>query len=405
MTSRHSPSTGKRILFSVAAVVFQIHAADSFALQASFTSMSTSQAGTLPLAATKTDRLSRDEEMELLRQATELRRIQVLESDLAMQSPDLKIPFLSKRAEAAGYGDDIFSYEDAIDQGHRAREALVTRNMGLVHYCVNEVLKKTPKSKLGTLSREDLIQEGAIGLARAVDKYNIGIGGKFSTYAVYWIRAAVLRCIAERGHLVRVPEHVSTAIRKMSAAANRLGVEVDGEHIVNTVVTSHQWREAQTAKALAEEAGLTDRQLREAMRISSQRKAGNVSFEDWMQRGQDLKSDVTTLFDTSVSDSSTLNREKLRKQFSKFLRPKEMEALSLRYGLNVSRKQSYQAEAEALVFGTSAKRGKSGEAMSFSEVGKQMSVSSEYGRKLVHRALAKLKKAAAEGQLEPALLF
>jgi RNA polymerase sigma factor (sigma-70 family) len=358
-------------------------------------------------------RLTREEEMSLLRQTTELRRIKEVESELALQtSMGIKMPLLSIRAEAAGYGNDFQLYESAMDAGHEARETMVTRNIGLVHYCVNEIWKKQPKSRLGTLSREDLIQEGSIGLARAVDKYNIGIGGKFSSYAVYWIRASVLRCIAEKGDLVRVPEHVSTAIRKMSAAANRLGLQIDGEMIVNDVFSSQQpWKDAQAAKVLAEEAGLTDTQLRQALIVKSRRRAGSVSFEDWMQNGQDLHSDITSKMD---SPQASVDSGKLRLELSKHLNNNEMEALSLRFGLDTKEAQqqrqepySYQAEAEALVFGEeipTAKRKKSGE-MTFSEVGKQMSVSAEYGRRLVHKALAKLQKAAADGQLEPALLY
>merc|ERR1712176_431401 len=147
--------------------------------------------------------------------------------------------------------------------------------MGLVRHCAKEMIRNQPPSKLGSLSQEDLIQEGAIGLARAVDKYNIGIGGKFSTYSYYWIRAAMLRCIAERGEVVRVPENVSTAVRKMSAAANKLGLSIDGETIVRQVSTSREWKEAQVAKAIAEEAGLTDSQLRQALRVRSRRRAGH----------------------------------------------------------------------------------------------------------------------------------
>jgi RNA polymerase sigma factor (sigma-70 family) len=359
--------------------------------------------------------------MELLRQTTEMYRIRTLEDELTLQSRRNQLPLLSVRANAAGYGDDLDSYQNALDLGHQARETLITRNMGLVVYCVKEVLKTQPKSRLGVLSREDLIQEGAIGLARAVSKYNIGIGGKFSSYAVYWIRAAILRCIAERGDTVRVPEHVSSAVRKMTAAANRLGLHVDGETIVKGVFFADDtpWKEAQMAKVLAEEAGLSNNQLREAMRVQNRRKGGSISFEDWMQRGKDLSSDSTPVMSSEKRDEP-VDLSQLQTEFLKFLRPQEMEALTLRYGLeapnqvetDVGPKSSipnYQAEAEALIFGDQepteafTKRKKSGE-MTFHEIGNAMSVSAEYGRRLVHKAIAKLQKAAAEGQLEPAFL-
>jgi len=360
------------------------------------------------LKASKSVLLEREEELELLRQTTEMKRIQELERELALRNPKKTPPILSIRAKEAGYGVDLDGYEAAIDNGIIARERLITSNMGLVHYCANEILQTQSRSKVGTLSKEDLVQEGVIGLSRAIERYNIGIGGKFSSYAIYWVRAAILRCIAERGEVVRVPEHVSTAVQKMSVAANKLGLRVNGETIVEQVFSatsmrSKNWEEAKVAKALAEEAGLTHSQLRQAMRVQSRRRAGNISFEDWVQRGRDLRSEATTNFDSVESEMDSRN---LKTELSKFLRPKEIQALSLRYGLKTEIKQD-GAKGVRLVNsnGSSPQRGKSGEAMSFNEVGKNMSVSTEYGRRLVHKAIAKLKKAAEEGRLQPALLF
>jgi RNA polymerase sigma factor (sigma-70 family) len=270
---------------------------------------------------------------------------------------------------------------------------------------------------LQNLSREDLVQEGAIGLARAVDRWNPEIGGKFSTYAVYWIRAAIFRCIAERDDLMRVPEHVSTAIRKVSKAAKRLGLEFAGDSIISAVYNNDaSWKEAQAAKDLAEEAGLTPKQLTATMKVRARRISGIMSYEVWMQQGKDFEVDLTPV---SENDSSlaTMETEHLKKTLSRFLRPKEMEALSWRYGLTSevtpkpSQARDYVSEAETVLFGSkSAKqelpvKGKWGEAMSFVEVGKKMEVSSEYGRRLCHAALNKLRQAAEEGALEPALLF
>lgn len=355
--------------------------------------------------------LTPEEEGELLRQATEARRLQQLERDLALQG---HLPLLSVRAKAAGYGEELEAYEDALLDGQMAREELVTRNMGLVHYAVNTILKN--RNKLNSLSREDLVQEGAIGLARAVDKYNTAIGGKFSSYAIYWVRAAILRCIAERDDMLRVPSHVSQAITQINKAAKKLGVELD------TASTSGAWKEAQEAKRLAEEAGLSERNFEEAMKVRNRRYTGGyVAFESWMQKGEDLTGDTPMMMmnaeDSSLSATATLQREQLQKTLAKFLRPKEMEALSWRYGLvneeptesftPQQRASQYLADAEEELFGSSknqAKEGRFGEAMSFNEVGKKMEVSAEYGRRLCHAALAKLKQAAEDGQLEPALL-
>lgn len=363
--------------------------------------------------------LTREEEMELLRQTAELRRLTQLEADLSLQNGG-QLPLLSIRAKAAGYGEELDAYDDAHYDGQKAREELVTRNMGLVQYCVTQVLKNKKNQRLNSLSRDDLVQEGAIGLARAIDKYNPSIGGKFSTYAVYWIRAAVLRCIAERDDLLRVPNHVTQAISEIHKAAGRLGMELE----------SASWKEAKEAKRLAEEAGLSERNFQEAMKVRTRRYTGGyVAFESWMQRGEDLATDVPSmdLSGSAEADTSALEKEHLRETLSKFLRPKEMEALSWRYGLLMDqaataeastpqeRANQYLAQAEEELFGSVATpapvasappaQGRFGEAMSFNEVGKQMKVSAEYGRRLCHAALAKLQDAAEDGRLEPALLF
>jgi RNA polymerase sigma factor (sigma-70 family) len=370
-------------------------------------------------------RLSKEEEAELLRQAVEIRRINQLESELALKSPTREMPLLSIRAKAAGYGDELEAFEDAKYDGLKARELLVTRNMGLVHYCVNQIISKCKNNRLNSLSREDLVQEGAIGLSRAIDKWNPAIGGRFSTYSVYWVRAAVLRCIAERDDLLRVPSHVSQAVREINKAAKRLGVDLDNYHHSPTM--SAQWKQATAAKKLAEEAGLSEKNFEEAMKVRTRRYTGGyVAFESWMQQGEDLQSDVPTT-QREESGLSSLETEHLRTTLSKFLRPKEIEALSWRYGLlndssgsNVESRQEkanrYAMEAEADLFFDKEPvksvqqrdlpaKGKFGEEMTFNEVGKRMQVSAEYGRRLCHAALAKLRHAAEEGILEPALLF
>ena len=372
--------------------------------------------------------LTAEEEANLLRQATESRRLRQLEQELALQHKG-SLPLLSIRAKAAGYGDELEAYEDALVAGPKAREELVTRNMGLVQYCVNAILKNKKNNRLNSLSRDDLVQEGAIGLARAVDKYNPSIGGKFSTYAVYWVRAAILRCIAERDDMLRVPSHVSQAVSEINKAAKRLGVDLDSHAM------SGAWKEANEAKRLAEEAGLSERHFEEAMKVRTRRYTGGyVAFESWMQKGDNMAatSDIPSFGAGSVaavdeldeSPTASFEREQLRKTLSKFLRPKEMEALSWRYGLvnedSPEAQQSspqqlanqYLADAETYLFGSTSPttmelpdKGRSGEAMSFNEVGKRMKVSAEYGRRLCHAGLAKLRQAAEDGRLEPVLLF
>lgn len=203
---------------------------------------------------------------------------------------------------------------------------------------------------------------------------------------------------------MRVPSHVSQAVSQINQAAQTLGINLDDR--------SQLWKEADQAKRLAEEAGLSQRNVEEALKVRQRRYTGaSVPFESWMQQGKDLVSDVGT--PTSLDEESLVEREALRRTLSQFLRPKEMEALSWRYGLMEEsaddstpqeRANAYLAQAEQELFGNTAQpavqKGRFGEAMSFVEVGKKMQVSAEYTRRLCHKALAKLQQAAAEGQLD-----
>ena len=341
-----------------------------------------------------------EENQEMLGEAVELRRLKKIEEEHLLLSNKQSLPTLTI-CRAAGYGDDLHAYEDAIDRGHAAREALITRNIGLVHFCVKKIVgtKKAPKRVLQSLSTEDLIQEGSIGLSRAIDKWNPEIGGRFSTYAMYWIRASVLRCIAERDDLVRVPVHVSSSVRKMTAAAKQLGLDLN---MVDASLESPSWKEAKEAKQLAEAAGLSEAELDRAIQIQRRRSKGGIrSFETWMQKGMDLDADHPGLGQSHAravaTPSSQSDMEYLRSELAKFLRPKEVEALSWRYGL------TQDSEARALPE-SPVSQGRWGEAMSFVEIGKRMHVSAEYCRKLCHKAVSKLQLAHEEGHLEPIMM-
>ncbi|OEU22852.1 Sigma2 domain of RNA polymerase sigma factor [Fragilariopsis cylindrus CCMP1102] len=386
-------------------------------------------------------RLTPEEETELLRRAVEYRRLNELEKDIALMQkkliiPGSHLPLLCVRAKAAGYGENLDEYEDAQYEGQIARDRLVTHNMGLVHYCVNQIIGKDHTKNnhkglpLNSLSREDLIQEGAIGLARAVDKWNPDIGGKFSTYAVYWVRAAILRCIAERDDLLRVPNHVTLAVQKINKAAKRLGwvlqesggiLVMDDDDNSKHTGNTESWKVANYAKRLAEEAGLSERNFEEAMTVRRRRYAGGyVAFESWMQKtsstgGRNQQGQIQQNHHHHNSDEnedhdrqrleSSEKTEELRSVLSKHLQPKEMEALSWRYGLMQEEVELINNKKEGETISDRAHpKGRFGEAMSFTEVGNKMQVSAEHTRRLCHKALSKLQQAAEDGTLEPALL-
>jgi RNA polymerase primary sigma factor len=143
----------------------------------------------------------------------------------------------------------LLSHREEIDLSRRAsagdkkaRQRLIEKNLRLVV----SVAKKY-RGYYG-LPFEDLIQEGNIGLMRAAQKFDPDKGFRFSTYATWWIRQAVLRAVADKGRTIRVPVHMGDKMRKMARTYNELSAKLE---------------RGPTEEEVAEELGWTVEQIRD----------------------------------------------------------------------------------------------------------------------------------------------
>ena len=174
------------------------------------------------------------------------------------QTPEL----LAKYLAHIGRGE-LLTHQEEIDLSKRAKKGDTKARQKLIEKNLRLVVSVAKKYRGMGLPFEDLIQEGNIGLMKAVEKFDPDRGYRFSTYATWWIRQAVQRAVADKGRTIRVPVHMGEKIRKMARTYNELSAEMGRDASDEEVADRLGWtvEEVQAVKDTMPDATSLDRPL------------------------------------------------------------------------------------------------------------------------------------------------
>ena len=261
--------------------------------------------------------------VKLLVQTEEIR--QQLHQDL--QRPPRKIEL----AQAMGLASER-QLDNRLYRGRVAKRKMIRSNLRLVVSIAKRYLNRG-------VPFLDLIQEGAIGLNRAAEKFDPNKGYKFSTYAYWWIRQAITRTIANDARTIRLPIHIVEKLNKLKKAQR---------------VLKQTLQRNPNEEELARELEMSPSQLRQLLQLRRQ----SLSLNHRVGKGEDtelldlLEDDELQLPEDKMSEA--MMRQEISDVLSDVLTEREKDVISLRYGLATS--QPYTLEEVGGMFNLSRER-------------------------------------------------
>ena len=271
-----------------------------------------------------------------------------------------KIVILKKRieesedeAEIADLKEEIKTLQKDVDAGADAKKRLAEANLRLVVSIAKRYVGR------GMLFL-DLIQEGNLGLIKAVEKFDYRKGYKFSTYATWWIRQAITRAIADQARTIRIPVHMVETINKLIRVSRQLLQELGREP---------------SPEEIAEEMGMPVERVREILKISQEPVSLEtpIGEEEDSHLGDFIKDDNVPV--PADAAAFTLLKEQLEEVLGT-LTEREQKVLTLRFGLE------------------------DGRARTLEEVGKEFNVTRERIRQIEAKALRKLRHPSRSRKLK-----